>query len=66
MQAIPVMPPLPTKKPRSKVATTCSTIQSEPQQAALNALDKLGGKPVVLREDGNLSNKVKISLASDT
>jgi len=39
---------------------------AQAQQAALNALEKLGGKPVVLREDGNLSNKVKISLASDT
>jgi hypothetical protein len=39
---------------------------AEAQQAALNALEKLGGKPVVLREDGNLSNKAKISLASAT
>jgi hypothetical protein len=39
---------------------------AEAQQAALNALEKLGGKPVVLREDGSLSNKAKISLASAT
>jgi hypothetical protein len=39
---------------------------AEAQQAALNALEQLGGKPVVLREDGTLSNKSKISLASAT
>jgi hypothetical protein len=37
---------------------------AETQEAVLNALEKLGGKPVVLQKDEKLSNKAKISLAT--
>lgn len=37
---------------------------SEAQQQALNAIEQLGGKPVVLQEDSKLPNQAKIHIAS--
>lgn len=37
---------------------------SQAQQQALNALEQLGGKPVVLQENGNLPNQSKIHIAA--
>ena len=39
---------------------------AEAQQAALDQLEHLGGKPVVLQAKEQLSNQAKISLASST
>jgi len=39
---------------------------AESQQRALDALEKLGGKPVVLQEDTQLSNQARIHVASAT
>ena len=38
---------------------------AESQQRALDALEKLGGKPVVLREDAQLSNQARIHVAAN-
>lgn len=39
---------------------------AQSQQAALTALEKLGGKPVILRENAQLPNPAKIHVASET
>lgn len=39
---------------------------AEAQQAALDQLEHLGGKPVVLQANEQRSNQAKISLASST
>jgi hypothetical protein len=41
-------------------------LPSDAQTQALDALEKLGGKPVVLREDAQLSNQAGIHVASAT
>jgi hypothetical protein len=41
-------------------------LPSDAQTQALVALEKLGGKPVVLREDAQLSNQARIHVASAT
>lgn len=41
-------------------------LPSDAQTQALDALEQLGGKPVVLREDAQLSNQARIHVASAT
>ena len=52
-------------EPQNLGATTHPMTPAESQQRALDALEQLGGKPVVLRENADLLNQARIHVAAE-